>query len=114
MSDGRCEKHDNWHAHCQRCCAERIQRLIEERDLERHRVNELRRELPQYDCRRTGGPVSDISGRHCPLDKPCLTCRLEDTQEIVNKIRKEALKELTQLSEEMGLYDQEYQKKENK
>ncbi len=24
---GRCEKHDNWHAHCRRCCAENTDRL---------------------------------------------------------------------------------------
>ncbi len=27
MSEGRCAKHDNWHAHCQRCCAEEIDAL---------------------------------------------------------------------------------------
>lgn len=53
---------------------------IKERDYERHLVNNLRRELPQYNCQRTGGPVSDIGGRHCPLDNPCLTCRYEDLE----------------------------------
>ena len=24
---GRCERHDNWHAHCQRCCDDEIERL---------------------------------------------------------------------------------------
>lgn len=59
---------------------------IKERDYERHLVNSLRRELPQYDCRRTGGPVSDISGRHCPLDNPCLTCKYEDLQRTLNEV----------------------------
>jgi len=27
VSDGRCEKHDNWHAHCQQCCREEARTL---------------------------------------------------------------------------------------
>jgi chromosome segregation ATPase len=27
MSEGRCEAHDNWHAHCQRCCSDEIVEL---------------------------------------------------------------------------------------
>ena len=29
---GRCVKHDNWHAHCQRCCSEECDALRAERD----------------------------------------------------------------------------------
>jgi hypothetical protein len=39
--------------------------------------DQLRRELPQYDCQRTGGPASDVGGAHCPLGQPCMRCRLE-------------------------------------
>jgi len=40
-----------------------------------------RRELPQLDCRRTGGPVSDTGGAHCPLGEPCLRCQRDRLQE---------------------------------
>lgn len=48
-----------------------------ERDRYGEALEMLRRELPQYDCCRTGGPVSDSGGKHCPPESPCLTCRLE-------------------------------------
>ena len=58
-------------------------------------VEALRRELPQLDCRRTGGLVSDLSGKHCPLDDPCQRCRLETAE-----ARAEALEaELERLNE---------------
>lgn len=47
-----------------------VDRLVRERD-------ELRRELSQFDCRRTGGPVSDVGGVHCPPGFRCMRCQLE-------------------------------------
>lgn len=46
MSEGgRCEAHDNWHAHCQQCCRETISAL---RDIAKETsvlLSEVRREL---------------------------------------------------------------------
>lgn len=103
--DSRCSECGSWDAQCTfeqpqkgcgcaRCLSaelanERQMRImaekfhdvaVKERDYERHLVNQLRCELPQYDCRRSGGPYSDISGRHCPIDKPYLTCRYEELE----------------------------------
>lgn len=38
---------------------------------------EARRITTTLDCRYTLGDVADISGSHCPLDKPCERCRNE-------------------------------------
>ena len=37
----------------------------------------LRRWRCDNDCRFTMGDVADLSGRHCPLDKPCVRCSTE-------------------------------------
>jgi hypothetical protein len=49
----------------------------------------MRRELSQFDCRRTGGPVSDVDGDHCPVDAPCMRCRLRRAEETCAALRLE-------------------------
>jgi len=39
-----CEKHENWHAHCQQCCGEEISALRDELDMLRDQVADLRDE----------------------------------------------------------------------
>lgn len=63
--------------------------LVQLHDMTKER-DALRRELPQYDCRRTGGPGSDSGGKHCPQEAPCLTCRLERAEAEVSRLKWEA------------------------
>jgi hypothetical protein len=69
---------------------------IQARDLILHeysdaikRLNEtvyvLRKALAEYDCLYTCGNVADISGIHCPLDNPCMKCRLERAEHKLSK-----------------------------
>lgn len=55
---------------------EAYKRALEEHidNLERE-IESLKRQRPQYDCKYSGGDWADISGSHCPLDNPCLTCK---------------------------------------
>lgn len=40
-----CEKHENWHAHCQQCCGEEISALRDELDTLRDQVVDLSEEI---------------------------------------------------------------------
>jgi len=40
-------------------------------------ILELRKQRIEYDCRFTLGNVADISGIHCPVDRPCMRCQVE-------------------------------------
>lgn len=48
---------------------DKISALVRERNL-------IKRTLSDCDCRYTGGRFGDISGSHCPPDKPCIKCQL--------------------------------------
>lgn len=67
--------------------------------------NALRRELPQFDCRRTGGSVSDSGGDHCPPEAPCMRCRLrraEEKLEAQTKAAGEAVARVEALTAELS------------
>lgn len=40
-------------------------------------IEKLRRQRIEFDCRYTMGKVADLTGNHCPIDKPCLRCQNE-------------------------------------
>lgn len=40
-------------------------------------IEKLRRQRIGFDCRYTMGNVADLTGSHCPIDKPCLRCQNE-------------------------------------
>lgn len=73
--------------------------LLAQRDRELVAATALQRELPQFDCRRTGGPVSDVDGIHCPIDRPCMRCRLRNAEEAGQRLRAELTTESAQANE---------------
>lgn len=40
-------------------------------------IQKLRRQRIEFDCRYTMGNVADLTGSHCPIDRPCLRCQNE-------------------------------------
>ena len=40
------------------------------------RIKELQAQISTFDCR-FAGEYADLSGSHCPIDKPCMRCRNE-------------------------------------
>lgn len=82
---GLCMHGRGWYDACAECAALPHERARERDALRLQRGDlasltterdELRRELSQFDCRRTGGPVSDVGGVHCPPGSPCMRCQL--------------------------------------
>ena len=60
---------------------------IAELEAERDRVAGLVRSL---DCRHTGRGFADMSGSHCPTDKPCQRCDLERERDEARDLYREA------------------------
>lgn len=46
-----------------------------------NKLHELKKWRVEQDCRYTMGNVADISGSHCPLDRPCERCKNESLQD---------------------------------
>lgn len=62
----------------------------------------LRRWRMEHDCRFTMGKVADISGSHCPLDKPCDRCQSEQASERIGELEG-ALEEIEDMTKRKQL-----------
>lgn len=76
-----------------RRCVETVQLVSRIASLESE-IARLRRWRCEQDCRFTMGDVADISGSHCPLDKPCARCEgernIESIESEIAKLKADA------------------------
>lgn len=70
----------------------------------RSRVAELEAHRTELDCR-YAGKWADSSGSHCPIDGPCMRCRLERAEEeltLANEHEAQAVANVARLSSELA------------